>query len=168
MPRSVAAATIAAVLGPKYESSSCARTCGDRGGDVERLVVDRRQQQRVAGGQRAARDLFVAGAEHHAVDAALRGAARLAEAGRHAGQVQQLDHHVLEHVAGPGAFVQPLQEAAALADAAVVLDQRRQLRDQPLVEAGQAVRRQVFQRAEVEPDLERRRGRSRGSGRAGS
>ena len=97
-------------------------------GGVEGVVVDGRHQQAVALGQRDAGDLLVARAEHHAVDAVLRGAAGLAEAGGHAGQVEQLDHHVLQHVAGPGAFVQALDEAAALADAAVVLDQRRQQR----------------------------------------
>jgi hypothetical protein len=39
---------------------------------------------------------------------------------------RQFDDHVLQHVAGPGAFLQALQEAAAFADAAVVLDQGRQ------------------------------------------
>jgi hypothetical protein len=43
---------------------------------------------------------------------------------------------VLEHVAAPGAFLQPLQKAAALAHAAVVLEQCRQPRGQALGQAG--------------------------------
>ena len=125
-----------------------------RARDVEGLVVDGRHEQPVALRQRLARDLLVAGAEHHAVHATLRGAARLAETGGHAGQVQQLDHDMLQHMAGPGAFGQALDEAAALADAAVVLDQCRQQRGQPVVEAGQLVRGPVLELAEVQPDLQ--------------
>ena len=128
----------------------------DRRRHLEGLVVDRAHQQPVAFGQRGAGDLLVAGAEDHAVDAVPRGAAGLAEAGGHARQVQQLDDHMLEHMAHPGAFLQALQEAAALAHAAVVLDQRRQHRGQPVVEAGQPVRRPVLEFAQIQPDFERR------------
>ena len=55
-----------------------------------------------------------------------------------------------------GAFLQALQEAAPLADAAVVLDQGRQHRRQALVEARQGVGRVVLQLAQIEPDLQHR------------
>ena len=123
-------------------------------GRAEGFVVDGGHQQPVAFGERRAGHLFVARPEHHAVDAAFRGAARLAKAGRHVGQVQQLDHHMLQHMAGPGAFAQALDEAAALADAAVVLQQGGQQGDQPVIEAGQQVGRAVFQAAQIQPDFQ--------------
>ena len=123
-------------------------------GHVEGLVVDGTHQQPVAALQRGACDLLVAGPKHHAVDAALAGAAGLAKAGRHAGQVEQLDHHMLEYMAAPGAAFEPLQKAAALADAAVVLHQRRQPGAQALVHAGQRVGRMIFEFAEIEPGLQ--------------
>ena len=78
----------------------------------------------------------------------------MAETGRHVGQVQQFDHHVFQHVAEPGAFAQALDKTAALADAAVVLQQGRQQRDQPVVETGQQVGGKVFQAAQVQPDFQ--------------
>jgi hypothetical protein len=63
---------------------------------------------------------------------------------------------VFEDVAGPGAAFQAFEEAAALADAAAVLDQAGQQPSEALVKAGQFVRREVFQLANVEPDLEYR------------
>jgi hypothetical protein len=113
-------------------------------------------KQAVALGQRHAGDLLVARAEHHAVDAVLRGAAGLPEARGHAGQVEQLDDHVLQHVPRPGALGQALDEAAALAHAAVVLDERRQQPGQAVGEAVDLVGGEVFQRAQVEPDFEHR------------
>ena len=125
-------------------------------GERERVVVDGSHQQPMAFRQGGTRHLLVAGAKHHAVDALLRRAPGLAETGRHAGQVQQFDDNMLQHVAGPGAFVQPLDEAAALADTAVVLDQRGQQRGQAVGEARNQVRWIVFQLAEVEPHFEHR------------
>ena len=118
-------------------------------GRAIRLVVDGGHQQPVAFGQCGAGDLFVACAKHHAVDAMLRRAAGLAKAGRHVRQVEQLDHHVFKYMASPGAFVQALQEAAALAHTAVVFQQRRQQGQQPVIKAGQPVAGIVFERTEV-------------------
>mmetsp|Transcript_21531 Transcript_21531/g.83652 ORF Transcript_21531/g.83652 Transcript_21531/m.83652 type:complete len:403 (+) Transcript_21531:542-1750(+) len=129
---------------------------GHGGGHIEGFVVDRRHDQGVALGQRGAGDLFVAGAEHHPVDTALAGRAGLAEAGGHAGQVEQLDDDVLQHMAHPGAVAQALDEAAAFADTAVVLDQRGQGRGQAVVESGQQVAGEVLQLAQVEPHLQDR------------
>jgi hypothetical protein len=122
--------------------------------DSGRAVVHQVHQQPVSVGQCGARHDLVAGAEDHAVDAALRGAARLAETGGHAGQVEQLDDQVFEHMAEPGAFAQPLAETPGLADAAMVLRQGRQRRTQAVDKTGQLVRGPVLQRAEVEPDLQ--------------
>ncbi|MPM44284.1 hypothetical protein SDC9_90962 [bioreactor metagenome] len=104
--------------------------------------------------QGCARHGFFGAAEHHAIDAALRDLARLAELGGHAGQVQQLDDHVLQHMAHPGAFFQAQQKAAALAHAAVVLDQVGQPGGQTFVEAGDFVGGIVFQLSQIKPDLQ--------------
>ena len=117
-------------------------------------VVDGGHQQRVAGLQRGAADALVARAEGHLVDAAVGGGAGLAEAGLHAGQVLQFEHDVFEDVAGPGAVAQALEEAAALADAAAVFDQARQPGGQAFVQAGEGVRRTVFELADVEPGFD--------------
>ena len=124
------------------------------GGHVKRLVAQRGHQQRMAFAQCAACHLLVAGAEHHAVDAGLGGAAGLAKAGRHAGQVQQLDHHMLQHMAAPGALIQALQEATRLADTALVFTQRRQALGQALAETGQTVAGVILQHTQVQPDFE--------------
>ena len=127
---------------------------GYSGGHVKSLVADGRHDQAVRLGQGCAGHLFVAGAEHHAVDPRARGAAGLAKPGGHPRQVEQLDHDVLQHMAGPGAFFQPLQEATTLAHPAVVLDQRWQHGGQPGVETGDLVGGVVLQRAQVKPDFE--------------
>ena len=117
----------------------------DGGLEVKRLVVDGGHEQFVAPGQRGARHVLLGAAEHHAVHAALRDFACLAELGRHASEVQQLDDDVLQHMAHPGAAFQALDEAAALAHAAVVLDQRGQPGGQALIQAGQFVGGVVLQ-----------------------
>jgi hypothetical protein len=154
MRRSVAAATIAAVLGAEVAVVDDVAQPGHGGLHVEAGIVDGRHQQRMPFLQRGARHLLVAGPEHHAVDAGLARRARLAEAGRHAGQIEQLDDHMLEHMAHPGAFLQALQEAAPLAHAAVVLDQVGQPLRQPLVQTRQLVGRVLLQLAEVQPDFQ--------------
>lgn len=105
--------------------------------------------------QGGAGDLFVAGAYDDFVDPAHRGFPRLAETAGQAGQVLQFKRDVFHDVAGPGAFFQALQETAALAVAAAVFDQRRQPAGQAVIEAGNDVRRKVFQFSDVDPDLQR-------------
>src|SRR5258708_32722235 len=56
----------------------------------------------------------------------------------------------------PGTGLEALQEPAALADAAAVFDQRRQVTHQSLGEAGQLARRQLFEMAEGDPSLDGR------------
>ena len=123
---------------------------------AKRGVVDRRHQQLVALGQGGACHLLLARPEHHAVHPAPRGAAGLAKAGWHIGQVQQLDHHMLQHMAGPGAFAQALQKAAAFPHTAMVFQQRWQQGCQAARKARQQVGREVFQCAQVKPHLQHR------------
>jgi hypothetical protein len=60
---------------------------------------------------------------------------------------------MLQDVAGPSAFLQPLQKAAALAHAAAVLDQAGQPGCQTLGEPGQGVGGTVFQLTYVDQRL---------------
>src|SRR5262249_20090461 len=77
----------------------------------------------------------------HGVDAGHRRAARLAEGHRLAGNVLQLDRHVLEHVPEPGALAlaHAAQEAAGLGIGAAMLGESREClgecTDEPLAEA---------------------------------
>jgi hypothetical protein len=57
---------------------------------------------------------------------------------------------VFEDVRRPGAFLDPAQEAAALAVAAAVLDQRGQQGGEALVKAGDGVRREVLEFADID------------------
>ena len=94
--------------------------------------------------------------EDHPVDALFGSLAGLAEADVDAGQRLQFQRDVFEDVGRVGALAQPLEEAAALADAAAVLDHRRQPAHQPLVEAGDLVGGPVFQLAQIDPSLDHR------------
>ena len=120
------------------------------------FIVDGGHQQFTRGGQGGAAHVLFARAEGHLVDAALAGRARLAEARAHAGQVLQLQHHVLEDVGRPRAFAQALEKAAPFAHAAAVFDHARQPRDETLVQAGQGVRWVIFQFADVDPGFNHR------------
>ena len=93
----------------------------------------------MAGLQRRAAHHAIARAEGHFVDAMFADGARLAETGLHARQVLQFEDNVFEDVAGPGAAVQALDEAAALAHAAAVLDQAGQHGSQAVGKAGEGV-----------------------------
>ena len=121
--------------------------------DIEGLVVDRGFQQGMTVAQRRLGRFLVASPEHHAVDAMLRGAARLAEARGHAGAVEQLDDAVLQHMAGPGPLPQALQETAMLANAAVMGLQPWQHREQAIGQALNGVGRALFQLTQIQPDF---------------
>ena len=62
---------------------------------------------------------------------------------------------MFEDVAGIGAVAEPLEEAAPLADAAAVLDHRRQPGHQPLVETGEVGGRAV-KLLQIDPDFQHR------------
>ena len=127
---------------------------GDGGGDVVGAVVDGRHDQVAGGFDGQFADRLVAGADDHLVDAVFARHARLAKAGLHAGLGLQLQRHVLQDVAGPGAVAQAHQKAAAPADAAAVLDQAGQPGGEPLVEAGQGVGGVILQLADVDDGLD--------------
>jgi len=80
-----------------------------------------------------------------------------AVAHRRARERLQFERHVLEDMPHPRTGTKPLKEAAALADRAAMLDQRRQPGHEPVIEAGQRVRRKILQPAEVHRDLENRK-----------
>ncbi len=97
--------------------------------------------------------LLMARTDCYFVDAAHRGAARLAETARHASQILQFKGDVFQDVAGPGAVLQPLDKTTAFAIAAAMLDQGWQPACQALVKAGQGIGREIFQFANVDPRL---------------
>ena len=119
-------------------------------GQVKGLVGDGRQNQIARTEQGLAAHRFVAGADDDFVDTPRTRFAGFAKTGLHAGAGLQLQCHMLQDVARPSAFFQPLQEAAALAHAAAVLDQSGQPGRQALGEAGQGVGGAVFQVADVD------------------
>ena len=129
----------------------------DLRGEVEGLVGDRGHDQPVGRAHALHGERLLLVRHDHLVDAGDRCLAGLAEADHDlAGQRLQLDRHVLEDVAHPGAGAQPLEEAAALADGAAVFDHRRQPRHDPLVEARQRVGGKLLQPAEIDDGFEHR------------
>ena len=109
-------------------------------------VVEEAHGQRAGGDA----DVFLGVGVDDVVDAALAGAARLAAGDLGAGQVLQLEGDVLDDVPHPGAFAHALQEAARLADGAVVLVEAGQQLGEVLVEAGDLVGRPLLQLADVD------------------
>ena len=128
----------------------------DDGGDVERPVLDRRHDQVASVFQRGAGDLLMPGADGDFVHPDFGSFAGLAEAAGQAGQILQFEGHMFEDVGGPGAFLDAAQETAAFPVAAAVLDQRGQQGGQALVEAGNLVRGEVFQFADIDPGFQHR------------
>ena len=94
------------------------------------------------------------GADDDFIDPAHGRFARAAEPARHARQTLHLEGHVLEDVARPGALAQPLQEPAALADAAAMLDQGGQPDAQALGETGDGVGGAVLEVADIDQRLD--------------
>lgn len=92
-------------------------------------------------------------ADHHFVDASWPCLAGFAKTGLHASLGLQFQCNVFQDVASPSAFFQALQEAATFTHTAAVFNQSGQPVCQTLVEARQGVRREVFQRANVNQRL---------------
>ncbi len=118
-------------------------------------MADHRQAERAGGGAHR----LLGEAVDHVVLAGGQGlAASLAIGDWRTSQALELDRHVLEHVAEPGALVlaQPADEAARLAVRARVLVQGRHQLEQPLVEPGQAQRRVGFELSQVHPQSDHR------------
>ena len=86
----------------------------------------------------------------------LAGAARLAPADVVAGLLLQLQGGVLGDVTEPGALLEPLEEAAAVAPRARVPGDAGQRVEQPVDEPGQGVGREVLERTEVDDQVDRR------------
>ena len=82
--------------------------------------------------------------------------ARLAVADVGAGQVLELERHVLGDVAHPGPVAEPGDEAAAPAERAGVVLERRQQRDERVGEVRQRVRRVLLEHAEVDEQADDR------------
>ena len=122
--------------------------------DIEGAVLDRRHQQVARFIQRRFADCRGCGSDHNLVHAALRGFAGAAEAGGDTRQGEQFESEMLEDMARPGAFVQPLQEPAALADAAAMLDQGRHPGDEPVGQAIDQVGRKILEIVDVDDCLE--------------
>jgi len=95
-------------------------------------------------------DALLAELVDHVVVGVLAGAAGLAVADVGAGEVLELERDVLGDVAGPGAFLEPRDEAAAPTQAAGVVLEARQKIDQRVVEAGDLVAGVFLERAEVD------------------
>jgi hypothetical protein len=127
---------------------------GDGCLDIVSPVLDGRHQQFARRFQRCTADLFLPGAEGDLVDAGFRGFTRLAEASRHARQALQLQHDMFQDVRSPCAFSQPLQETAAFADAAAMLDQGRKPGRQPFIQAGYGIGWKFFKRADIDPGFD--------------
>ena len=94
----------------------------DFAGDVEGPIVDRGQAKLAGHGQALAAHRLLDILDDDLVDALFRGFAGLAETDLRAGQRLQFQRDVFEDVAQIGAVAQALKEAAALADAATMLD----------------------------------------------
>ena len=92
--------------------------------------------------------------DDHLVDAAGVGLAGPAVADRRTGECLQLERDVLENVPHPRPTPKPLEEAAALADRAAVLDHARQPGHEPVVEAGERVGGEFLEPADVDPGFE--------------
>ena len=142
--------------GPQAQAVDHFGQPGNGGGHVMGVVVDGRHHQVARRSDGELADGFVTGADDDLVHAALVRHAGLAEAGFHAGLGLQLQRHVFQDVARPGAVAQSHQKAAAAADAAAVLNQAGEPGRQPVIEAGQGVGGIVLQFADVDDGLDHR------------
>jgi hypothetical protein len=128
----------------------------DLAGDVKGLVVDGRQTEAACGLQASPPQFLLLVLDHDPAGALGGRFTGPAKAHLRAGLALQFQGHVFQGVAGAGAFLQPLQETAPPADAAAMLDQRRQPAHQPGVEARQLVRACVPERPKIDPGLQDR------------
>ena len=124
------------------------------GGQIVGLVVDGGKQQFASLCQRQAGAFAVEIADDELVNTGGAGFAGASETVRQAGQAHQFQYHVLQDVPGPGAFLQPAQEAAAFIVIAAVLDQAGQPGGKALVQTGNLVGGQGFQVADVDPGFQ--------------
>ena len=128
----------------------------DLGRHVEGPVVQGGQDQLARRLQAGEADRLLLVLEDDPVDPLLRGHAGPAVADRRAGQALQFQRDVLEDMGRVGPLVEPDEEPAPVPLAALVLDHRGQPRLQPVVEAGDGIRRGVLERPELHPGLDHR------------
>ena len=122
-------------------------------GHVERPIVDGGQAQFAGDGQTLAAHRLLDILDDHFVDALLGGFAGLAEADFRARQRLKFQRDVFENMAQVGAVAQALKEAAALADAATVLDHAGQPAHQAIVKTRKFSRGSI-QVAQVDPHFQ--------------
>src|SRR5690606_19895608 len=126
----------------------------DRFLDIEGAILYRRHQQVARFMQGGFTYRRRRGSDDDLVDAPFRRFARAAEAGGNAGEVEELQTEVLEDVARPGAVAQALQEAAAFADAAAMLDQGWHPGGESIGQAVYEVRWEILQIVDIDDRLE--------------
>ena len=125
---------------------------------LESLAGDRGLDHPLSGMQALDCERLLLVLDRDLVDAARLRLAGPAEPDDGAGERLQFQGDVFEDVAEPGARAEPLEEPSALTDRAAMLDHRGQPAHEPVVEAGQRVRRVVLERAEIDPGFEDREG----------
>ena len=154
MSRLTASSMIACVDGPNAwrsarrmsRSSSAREVEGDVGVVGRDEVVDERDRHPAG----LEPDGLLAVLVDDVVLAVLAGRPGLAVADVGAGEVLELERDVLGDVAHPGAVAQARDEAAAAAERAGVVLERRQQRDEGVGEARDRVRRELLEDAEVD------------------
>ena len=170
MSRLTASSMSAWVDGPKADRSASRMSFSSSSTEVERgrdridQVVD--QGDRHPAGLDP--DVLLAELVDDVVLAVRAGRPGLAVADVGPGQVLELERDVLGDVTGPRPLAQPGDEAAAPAERAGVVLERRQQLDEAVDEAGDLVRRELLEDAEVDEHAARPARAPSSSGRAGS
>jgi len=126
---------------------------GHRGWEIERGVIDCRQNQATGRLQGFAPHLFLTGSKGNFVDSPLRSLSGFAKSSAHAGQVLQLQRDMFQDMRCVSAFPHPLQKSAAHTRTAVVFHQAGQQRGEAFVESGQCVGRVVLQFTDIHQGL---------------
>jgi hypothetical protein len=126
----------------------------DFGGDIKRPVMHGGQAEFATGGQTGSCQVFVLILDGYLVHAIFRRLACPTETDVRAGQSLQFQGDVFQDMGQIGAALQPLEEPAALADAASMLDQAGKPGRQSLVEAGNHLGRQIFEFAQFDPGFQ--------------
>ena len=153
MPRASPHRQYAWCWGPGTRAGRSREVCGLRRGC--RRGDRRRPPGKLAAGCEAGATQFLFLVfNRHFIKAFAERFASTAETDLRAGQALQLQRDVFEDVGQVGAAPQALEEAAALANAATMLDHRRQPAHHPVVKTGNRVRRRILQIAQVDPGFE--------------
>jgi hypothetical protein len=95
----------------------------------------------------------------HVVDPAFRGFAGLPAADVRPSKALQLDRHMLQHMAGPGAFVQALHEASRMPTRTFVFRQAGYQADEPVNEARDDIAWPLLELADIDDEVHDRHSR---------